>query len=104
MDNLNYINMFLSPPEAPPRIACREAPPPQLSCNYSAFRAEPGWHGFPGRAWGPEAKLAPTATLPLPPPVKGGDRKTLSPGGRGEGEGDFHRYSLGAIVSTADYI
>ena len=28
-------------------------------------------------------------TLPLPPPVEGGGFKTLSPGGRGEGEGGF---------------
>ena len=26
-------------------------------------------------------------TLPLPPPVKGGGLETLSPGGRGKGEG-----------------
>src|SRR5208283_4843502 len=28
-------------------------------------------------------------TLPLPPPVEGGGFKTLSPGGRGEGEGEL---------------
>jgi len=27
-------------------------------------------------------------TLPLPPPVEGGGFETLSPGGRGEGEGE----------------
>jgi len=40
------------------------------------------------------------ATLLLPPPVKGGERKTLSPGGRGEGEGNRHPHSLSAIVNT----
>gem|GEM_PF-3705840 len=43
------------------------------------------------------------ATLPLPPPVKGGERKTLSPGGRGEGEGNRHPHSLSAIVNTGHY-
>jgi len=45
-------------------------------------------------AWipcGPALESAPTITLPLPPPVEGGGIETLSPGGRGQGEGEMDR-------------
>ena len=43
------------------------------------------------------------STLPLPPPVEGGGSETLSPGGRGEGEGDCILKRQSAILDAGNY-